>query len=354
MLCVRQSMMTSNEDRATYELERVVYPTVDKEIRSNSSRMKPCQSEEYDLDQQANIHGDGADDRMGAEIRAYCKQYIHLAIDKIVVGISRNGGVSGSLVARRRGRHGNSSKLALRKLKSPPLSGKGGQLSRNETNNRIITPQGLDLSETVVIGHTHRWGSLSNQVSRSLENQVEENTSHHPLVLSEVPVNAEAGTSLLHIERTPYEEELRKITRTFEHDMEVERDFYRQLLCQKEETIKQMKIQIETLKGMIHHPSSRSECSNQRIGSLLGDPSVHMDKDITEACGPVNIGAAEVASTVQDFGLKLLSPEEGDSCPSVGAPMTDDCVPVRRNNPLYEPTERRSYISFFFPGSTIG
>eukprot|EP01036_Dinobryon_divergens_P031991 gene31991-41490_t len=336
---ITTNMNMSNEDRASYKMERVANPMREKGLHSYCQRIEPCRSEEYDQYIQGIREGDVEHDIMDdchrglvtvdAEIQAYCKQYIHLAIDEML-GLS----CKGRSAVHRRGKHGKSNiKLSRRKMRSELKSPPSGEYEQQQPWNGIsttITPQRLDLPGPVV--NTFWSESIGNGVDKRLENRVGATISDHPHEMS--VKSSDVANSFLSEEeqgcwRERYErahqEELLRISRKFEREMEAERDFYRQLLCQKEDTIVQLKSHLETLKG-IHH---------------LEDQDRLIGKDTLE--GSKAASTSEVTGNSETISVSRSA--NNDNSPAVNAAASDDsgsvATSLRLDSTSSFPNERR-------------
>lgn len=300
----------------TCEWQRVAFPIKETKTSTYCQRVMSLRSENDDLPLFADEEADGDDLRcendrslimVGAEIRAYCQQYIRLATDEMV-GRSRHG----SSTVHRRGKHMKNNRLTFRKVRrenmKSPFSGKSEQLTLNGINE-TFTPRNLNVSNTPyeesLVDRSHhrkldisgrllsrdREGSVDHSYrSGSAENRIIGELSDHHLHLNEE--NRKQGVSNCFLEdegmrlqehySMAYQDELLKMTRKFEHELEVERDFFRQLLLRKEETILQMASQIETLESAKCPSADLHEHNDQ-----------DNDKDMA-ASNEINIGAAEV------------------------------------------------------------
>ena len=288
----------------TCEWQRVAFP-IKESLRSENDDLPLFADEEADGDDLRCEH-DRSLIMVGAEIRAYCQQYIRLATDEMV-GRSRHG----SSTVHRRGKHMKNNLLTFRKVRRENMkssfSGKSEQLTLNGINETFTTRNlnvyNTPYEESSVDRSYHRKLDISGKLlsrdragsvdhsyrSGSAENRIGELSDHHLHLNEEIRKQGvsncfleDEGMRLQEHYSMAYQDELLKMTRKFEHELEVERDFFRQLLLRKEETILQMASQIETLES--------AKCPS-------ADLHEHNDQDydkVMAASKETNIGAAEV------------------------------------------------------------
>ena len=295
----------------TCEWQRVASPIRETKTSTYCRRVMSLRSENDDLPLFADEEADGDDLRcendrslimVGAEIRASCQQYIQLATDEMV-GRSRRG----SSTVHRRGKRMKNNRLTFRKVRRENMkssfSGKSEQLTLNGINEtftlRNLNDSNTPYEESSVDRSHHRKLDISGRLlsrdrdhsyrSGSAENRIGELSDHHLHLNEDIRKQGvsncfleDEGMRLQEHYSMAYQDELLKMTRKFEHELEVERDFFRQLLLRKEETILQMASQIETL-----------ESGNCPSTDLHEHNDNDKDKDMAVS-NEIIIGAAEV------------------------------------------------------------